>query len=139
MVNLLLAQMQVIDFVSELWTELAIIINGSNLVNFDEVKEMAKNIKSASLINKNVMTVVVNWTISEVKKLKAQILELKAEIKKAKYILKEDQKLIQNIRENRKPFYKGSNYKPVNKRNLKCYKCNKKEYFKSECWSKPKD
>ncbi len=85
-INFLLVQMQVIDFVAELQLELAIITNGSNPANFDEVKEIAKNVKSANLINKNVIAVATNLTVVEIKKLKAQILELKAEIKEAKYI-----------------------------------------------------
>jgi len=44
-------------------------------------------VESASLINKNVIAAATNPAVAEVKKLKAQILELKAEIKKAKYIL----------------------------------------------------
>jgi len=82
--------MQVIDFVVGLRTELAIITNGSNLADFDEVKEMAKNVKSTSLINKNVMAVATNLTVAEVKEFKVQILELKVEIKEAKYISQED-------------------------------------------------
>jgi len=34
------------------------------------VKEMAKNIKSVSLINKNVMAVITNPVVTEVKELK---------------------------------------------------------------------
>ncbi len=50
------------------------------------MKKTAKNVKSASLINKNVIAAVTNPAVAEVKKLKAQILELKAEIKEAKYV-----------------------------------------------------
>src|SRR6266542_4210980 len=80
--NLLPAQMQVMDFVAGLRPELAIITNESNLADLDEVEEMAKNVESASLINKNVIAVVTNLT-AKVKELKAQMLELKAEIKEA--------------------------------------------------------
>ena len=86
MKNLLLAQMQVIDFVAGLRLELAIITNSSNPADLDEAEETAKNVESASLINKNVIAVATNLTVVEIKKLKAQILELKAEIKEAKYI-----------------------------------------------------
>ena len=78
--------MQVIDFVAGLRSELAIITNSSNLADLDEVEETAKNVESASLINKNVIAAATNPTVAEVKKLKAQILELKAEIKEANYI-----------------------------------------------------
>jgi len=78
--------MQVMDFVAGLQPELAIITNGSNPANLDEAKETAKNVESASLINKNVLAAVINSNIAEVKELKAQILELKAEIKEAKYV-----------------------------------------------------
>ena len=85
--NLLLAQMQVMDFVAGLWPELAIITNGSNPADLDEVEKTAKNIESASLINKNVIAAATSPAVAEVKELKAQILELKAEIKEAKYVL----------------------------------------------------
>ena len=78
--------MQVMDFVAGLWPELAIITNRSNPVDFDEAEETAKNVESASLINKNVIAAATNLAVAEVKKLKAQILELKAKIKEAKYI-----------------------------------------------------
>ncbi len=84
--NLLPAQMQVMDFIAGLRSELAIITNGSNPVDLDEAEEIVKNIESASLINKNVIAAATNPMTAEVKELKAQILELKAEIKKAKYI-----------------------------------------------------
>ncbi len=58
------------NFIVELWTDLAIITNGSNSADLDEVKEMAKNIKSVSLINKNVMAVITNPVVTEVKELK---------------------------------------------------------------------
>jgi len=65
---------------------LAIITNGSNLADLDKVEETAKNVESASLINKNVIAATTNPATAEVKELKAQILELKAEIKEAKYV-----------------------------------------------------
>ena len=84
--NLLPVQMQVMDFVARLRLELAIIINGSNLADLDKVEETVKNVKSASLINKNVIAAATNSVVAEVKELKAQILKLKAKIKEAKYI-----------------------------------------------------
>src|SRR6266540_7096738 len=131
--------MQVIDFIAELWPEIAIITNGSNPADLDEAEETAKNVESASLINKNVIAAATNPFIAEVKELKAQILELKAEIKEVKYVPREDRKLPQNTGGNRKPSYQGPNRKPVNKRNLKCFNCGKKGHFKSECRAKPKD
>ncbi len=83
--NLLPAQMQVMDFIAGLRPELAIITNGSNPADLDEAEETAKNVESASLINKNVIAAATNPATAEVKELKAQILELKAEIKEAKY------------------------------------------------------
>ena len=50
------------------------------------MEETAKNVESASLINKNVIATATNPAVAEVKELKAQILKLKAEIKKAKYV-----------------------------------------------------
>ncbi len=82
--------MQVIDFVARLWPELAIITNGSNLADLNEVKKTAKNVESVSLINKNVIMVATSPASAEVKELKAQILELKAEIKEVKYVPRED-------------------------------------------------
>ena len=90
--NLLPAQMQVMDFIAGLRSELAIITNGSNPADLDEAKETSKNVKSASLINKNVIATAMNPAVAEVKELKAQILELKAEIKESKYIPQEDRK-----------------------------------------------
>ncbi len=90
--NLLPAQMQIMDFVIGLWSELAIITNSSNPADLDEAEEIAKNVESASLINKNVIAVAINPNIAEVKELKAQILKLKAEIKEAKYVPREDRK-----------------------------------------------
>src|SRR6266511_3153543 len=88
--NLLPAQMQVIDFVTGLRSELAIITNSSNPADLDEAEETVKNVESASLINKNVIAAATNLAIAEVKELKAQILELKAEIKEAKYVPREE-------------------------------------------------
>ncbi len=84
--NLLPAQMQVMDFVAGLRSELAIITNNFNPADLDEVEETAKNVESASLINKNVIAAATNLATAEVKELKAQILKLKAEIKEAKYV-----------------------------------------------------
>src|SRR6266540_1379154 len=84
--NLLPAQMQVMDFVAGLWPEIAIITNGSNPADLDEAEKTAKNMESASLINKNVIAAATNPTVAEIKELKAQILELKAEIKEVKYV-----------------------------------------------------
>src|SRR6266511_1728705 len=137
--NLLSAQMQVMDFVAELRPELAIITNGSNPVHLDEAEETAKNVESASLINKNMIAAATNSATAEVKELKAQILELKAEIKEAKYTSREDRRPPQNNGGNRKPPYKGPNRKPVDKRNLECFNCGKKGHFKSEYRAKPKD
>ncbi len=50
--NLLPVQMQVMDFIARLRSELAIITNGFNPADLDEVEEIAKNVESASLINK---------------------------------------------------------------------------------------
>ncbi len=66
-------------------------------------------------------------------------MELKTEIKEAKYVSWKDKKLSQNNEGNRKPPYRGSNRKPVNKKNLEYFNCDKKGYFKSECWAKLKD
>ena len=92
--NLLPAQMQVMDFVAGLRSELAIITNGSNPADLDEAEKTAKNVESVNLINKNVIAAVTNPATAEIKELKAQILELKAEIKEAKYVPQEDRKLI---------------------------------------------
>ncbi len=97
------------------------------------MKETAKNVESASFINKNVIAVTTNSAVAEVKELKAQILELKAEIKEAKYVSREDRKAPQNNRGNRKPPYRELNQKSVDKRNLKCFNYGKKGHFKSEC------
>src|SRR6266498_1815781 len=137
--NLLPAQMQVMDFVARLRPELAIITNESNPADLDEAEETAKNVESASLINKNVIAAVTNPVTAEVKELKTQILELKAEIKEAKYIPRENRKMPQNTGGNRKPPYRGPNRKPVDKRNLECFNYGKKGHFKSECRAKPKD
>src|SRR6266542_1567755 len=131
--NLLPAQMQVMDFVAGLRPELAIITNGSNPADLDEAEETAKNVESASLINKNVIAAATNPFTAEVKELKAQILELKAEIKEEKYTPREDQKPPQNTRRNRRPHYQRPNRKTIDKRNLECFNCGKKGHFKSEC------
>src|SRR6266498_5875810 len=130
--------MQVMDFVAGLRSELAIITNRSNPADLDEAKETAKNVKSASFINKNVIAAAIAPATAEVKELKAQILELKAEIKEAKYVPQEDRKAPQNNGRNRKHPYRGPNRKPIDKRNLECFNCKKKGHFKSECRAKPK-
>ncbi len=79
------------------------------------------------------MAAAINPVMAEVKELKTQILKLKAEIKESKYIFRKDQKLLQNNGGNKKSLYRGPNHKLVDKRNLECYKCGKKGYFKSEC------
>jgi len=61
-------------------------MNRSNPVDLDEAEKTAKNVESASLINKNVIMAATSPASAEVKKLKAQILKLKAKIKKAKYV-----------------------------------------------------
>ncbi len=71
LINLLLVQMQVIDFISGLWTDLAIITNESNPADLDKMKKIAKNMKNASLINKNIMAAAMNLAVAEVKELKA--------------------------------------------------------------------
>ncbi len=136
--NLLPAQMQVIDFVTGLWSELVIITNRLNPADLDEAEEIAKNVESASLINKNIIAAATNPTVAEVKELKTQILELKAEIKEAKYVPREDRKLFQNNGGNRKLPYRGLNQKPIDERNLEYYNYRKKGYFKSEYWAKLK-
>ena len=127
------------DFVAGLQPELAIITNGSNPADLDEAEETSKNVESASLINKNVIAAATNPCIAEVKELKAQILELKAEVKEAKYVLWEDRRMPQHTGGNKRPPYKGLNRKPVNKRNLECFNCDKKGHFKSKYQAKPKD
>src|SRR6266542_1944098 len=137
--NLLPAQMQVMDFVAGLRSELAIITNSSNPADFNEAEKTAKNVESASLINKNVIATAINSVTAEVKEFKVQILELKAEIKELKYVPQEDRKTPQNNGRNRKLPYRGPNRKPVDKRNLEYFNCRKKGHFRSECRSKPKD
>src|SRR6266540_7128146 len=139
MENLLPAQMQVMDFIAGLRPELAIITNSSSPADLDKAEEIAKNVNSASLINKNVIAAATNPGIAEVKELKAQILELKVEIKEAKYVPREDRKEPQKYEGNRKPPYRGSNRKPVDKKNLECFNCRKKGHFRSECQSKLKN
>src|SRR6266498_2468798 len=121
--------MQVMDFVAGLRPELAIITNNSNLADLDEAEETAKNVESASLINKNVIAAATNPATAELKELKAQILELKAKIKEAKYVPRKDKKMSQNNRGNRKPPYRGPNRKLVDKRNLECFNCGKRNIF----------
>src|SRR6266498_30115 len=106
MSNLLPAQMQVIDFVAGLRPKLAIITNRSNLTDLNKAEKTAKNIESASLINKNIIAAVINLAVAKVKELKAQILELKAEIKEVKYISQEDQKQLQNNGGNKRFSYR---------------------------------
>src|SRR6266540_7326335 len=101
------------DFVAGLRPELAIITNGFNPANLDEAEETAKNVESASLINKNVIAVATNPNTAEVKELKVQILELKAKIKEAKYVPRENRKPPQNNGGNKKPPYRGPNRKPI--------------------------
>jgi len=84
--NLLSVQMQVMDFIAGLRPEIAIITNSSSLVNLNEVEETAKNIESASFINKNVIAITTTPAVAKVKELKVQILELKMKIKEAKYV-----------------------------------------------------
>src|SRR6266540_4131339 len=138
MENLLPAQMQVMDFVAGLRPELAIITNSSSPADLDEAEETAKNVESASLINKNVIATAINPT-AEIKELKAQILELKAEIKEAKYVPRKGREPSQNNGRNQKPPYRGLNRRPVDKKNLECFNCGKKGYFKSEYRAKLKD
>ncbi len=69
--NLLPVQMQVMDLVTGLWSKLAIITNSSNLANLNKAEEIAKNVESASLINKNVIAAATNPAVAEVKELKA--------------------------------------------------------------------
>ncbi len=47
--------------------------------------------KSANLINQNIMQ---NITSTKIKKLKTQILKLKAELKESKYILSREQEIL---------------------------------------------
>ncbi len=126
------------DFIVELWKDLVIIINESNLIDFDEVEKIAKNVKSTNLINKNVLAIITILVVAKIKKLKTQILKLKVELKDVKYVSRKNQKSL-NIRKNRKPLYKRLNCKPIDKKNLKYYKYRKKGYFKSEYQLKPKD
>ncbi len=59
------------NFIAGLWLELAIITNRSNPADLDEVEEMVKNVKSVSLINKNMIAAATNSAVTEVKELKA--------------------------------------------------------------------
>ncbi len=103
------------------------------------MKKIAKNVESINLINKNIIIVATNLAVAEVKKLKTQILKLKVKLKELKYVSKKDHKPSQNIERNKKPPYKRPNHKPINKRNLECYKYDKKGHFKSECRSKSRN
>ncbi len=107
--------MQIIDFIAGLRSKLAIITNKASLADLNKVEKIAKNVKSASLINKNVLIVTITLAVTEIKELKAQILKLKAELKDFKYVLRKDYKLLSNNRENRKLLYKEPNCKPMNK------------------------
>ena len=131
--------MQVIDFIIELRLELAIITNRTSLIDLNKVKKIVKNIESVSLISKNILAITIILAVIKIKELKAQILKLKIKLKNFKYISKENHKLSLNIKGNRKPLYKRSNSKLMNKKNLEYYKYRKKGYFKSECRSKFKD
>jgi len=64
MINFLLVQMQVMDFIIGLWIDLTIITNGSNSTDLNEVKKIAKNVENASFINKNVMAAITNLAIT---------------------------------------------------------------------------
>src|SRR6266540_6213374 len=81
MVNLLFAQMQVMDFIAGLRSELVIIVNKANLTDHDEAKKTVKNVKNVSFINKNVLIVITILAVTDIKELKAQILKLKVELK----------------------------------------------------------
>ena len=52
------------DFVTGLRSELAIITNGSSPINFNEAEKIAKNMKSTSLINKNVLAVTTTSAVT---------------------------------------------------------------------------
>ncbi len=106
--NLLPAQMQVMDFVAGLRPELAIITNGSNPADLDEAEETAKNVKSTSLINKNVIAAAINPATAEVKKLKAQILELKLKSKKQNTYLERIGKSLKTMKEIGNPLTEDS-------------------------------
>ncbi len=86
--------MQIMDFIIELRIKLAIITNRSNLADLDKAKKMAKNMKNANLINKNMIAISTALAVTEVKKLKVQILKLKVKLKESKYILREDHKTL---------------------------------------------
>ncbi len=55
-------------------------------MNLDEVKKIVKNVKSTSLINKNILATITTLAIAKIRELKVQILELKAELKDFKYV-----------------------------------------------------
>jgi len=69
--NLLPAQMQIMDFITGLRLELAIITNGASPADLDEAEEIAKNIESVSFINKNMLAITTNPAVAKVKELKA--------------------------------------------------------------------
>ncbi len=79
--------MQVMDFIIGLRLELAMITNRASPIDLNEAEEIAKNIKSVSFINKNFLIITVILAVTKIKKLKIQILKLKAELKKSKYIV----------------------------------------------------
>ena len=110
------------NFIIKLRLELAIITNRSNLADLNEAEKIAKNMKSISLINKNILVANITLTVAKIKEFKIQILKLKAKLKESKYILWENRKLFINAKGNRKLLYKGSNCKLIDKRNLKYYK-----------------
>ncbi len=60
-----------IDFVIGLRPELTIITNRSNSINLDKVEKIVKNMKSVSLINKNILSAATTLVVAEIKKLKA--------------------------------------------------------------------
>ncbi len=123
----------------ELRLELVIIINKFSLTDLDKIEKIIKNMKSISLINKNILAAIIISVVIKIKKLKIQILELKTKLKNFKYIFRKDYNSFLITEKNRKSLYKRQNHKPVNKKNLKCYKCKKKNYFKFKCQSKPKN
>ncbi len=138
-INLFSNQIQIMDFIIRLKSKLAIIMNRFNLIDLDIAKKIIKNVKNASLINKNILTVIITLMIAKIKKLKAQILKLKVKLKDFKYVSRENHKMSQNNKKNRKLLYKRLNHKLIDKKNLKYYKYEKKSHFKSEYQSKPKD
>ena len=94
-------------FYSRLRLELTIITNELNSINLNKVKKIAKNIKSTSLINKNMLAAITILAVVKIKELKAQILELKVKLKDLKYILREDRKLSSTTKGNQKSHIKN--------------------------------